>query len=343
MADDMLLQGSRVDCATPTDPQADPQDPKTEEPRSHGSPSRPVVPPRRVDCADPGLPQARVPSAIAPLVLPCARLDDIAVATPSRRVGRKEHHCSPRNWAHERSSRWPLPGPSSSPSPRHGLCGGAEDRGEQIIKIAKQQLGDPWRLRRQRPRAVRLLRASSSTRTRRRVTARSSATGQVRSAGRALSLLQGEGPRRASQPRSRATSSCGVSMAGHARRDLHRQRQGHQHPDNGRPDPQGPRRHGALHGLPPHRDVEEARQRHHGGGLAQDEARPSQGEPTSESATPRPRSTCGRGPACRITASASPGRRQLDRPRQGARRQGTGLVPGPRRLADGLRGRLADR
>ena len=43
---------------------------------------------------------------------------DTARRAPTRRPGRKEHHCARYIWAHERSSRSPSRGPSSSASPR---------------------------------------------------------------------------------------------------------------------------------------------------------------------------------------------------------------------------------
>ena len=147
-------------------PRSSTRDPdKLEEPRTHGAPRRPPcrVPSFASVPVGPGAPRPTgtalpqsCPCSVRPWLIPLRR-------RPQRRAGRKEHHCARQPWAHERSSRSPSQGPSSSPwhpappglppplSPR--------PRPSRSSRSPRQQRRRPWRYGAERASSVRLLRA----------------------------------------------------------------------------------------------------------------------------------------------------------------------------------------
>ena len=150
------------------------------------------------------------------------------VAPPARRSGRKEHHCARYTWAHERSSRSPSRGPSSSASPRRPRPPQrSRRRPSRSSRSPRRQLGDPWRYGAAGPVCVRLLRSRASTPTSGPVTRRRSATGDPASARVDLPRTSRPAARRAGPTRRIGDLvDLGLRLA---HRHLHRQRQGDQH------------------------------------------------------------------------------------------------------------------
>ena len=102
---------SRIDSAPLTGPQGH-RGTRTTRKRPFARLVRVIVPatsPQSVPPAGPRRPH--------PFLRACPRASS-PVVPPARRSGRKDHHCEPYPWAHERSSRSPSRAPSSSASPR---------------------------------------------------------------------------------------------------------------------------------------------------------------------------------------------------------------------------------
>ncbi len=115
------ILGSRVDCASPTDPQTHMGTRKTRTtPRSRGS----LEPPFPATSQSVSAPLPEIGSRRFPLSFRASPRASPPVAPPARRPGRKELHCERTSWAHERSSpRRPRRGRPLQPRPVHaGRC-----------------------------------------------------------------------------------------------------------------------------------------------------------------------------------------------------------------------------